>query len=216
MTETPDDRFATKVERSATAAAVRDGHTNSSTDDPMESNMNRFTRFAATAAALVLATGAAQADDFTVTSRSVADSRLQQAQYASSLGCTGGNLSPHIAWQGAPKGTKSFVITMYDPDAPTGSGWWHWVLANVPANVSEFKEGAPPPAGTLQVRGDGGEPGYLGACPPAGRTHRYVITVNALSVEKLELPPQVTPALLGFMTLGKSLGKASLTAIGGR
>lgn len=182
--------------------------------------MNRFTRFfhlSATAVALVLAAGAAQAaDGFTVTSRSIADGRLQQAQYASSLGCTGGNRSPHIAWQGAPQGTKSFVITMYDPDAPTGSGWWHWVLANVPANVSEFKEGAPPPAGTLQVRGDSGQPGYLGACPPAGRTHRYVITVNALNVEKLELPPQVTPAMLGFMTLGKSLGKASLTATGGR
>lgn len=110
---------------------------------------------------------------------------------------------------------------MYDPDAPTGSGWWHWVLANVPATVSELKEGAGGaggklPAGTLQVRGDSGMPGYLGPCPPAGQTHNYVITVYAMNVDKVTLPPTVTPAMLGFMLPGSSLGKATLTAQGGR
>lgn len=171
--------------------------------------------------ALSLIAGAAQADDFVVRSTSVANGRLPQAQYANGFGCTGQNLSPQLSWSGAPQGTKSYVITMYDPDAPTGSGWWHWVLANVPTTVSELKEGAGStpgqlPPGTLEVRGDTGQPGFLGACPPVGQTHNYVITVHAIKVDKLELPPTVTPAMLGFMVWGNSLGKATLTVQAGR
>ena len=187
---------------------------------PVDIDMNRIPRLAGAALALACA-ASAHAQAFKLTSQSVADGRLKPAQFANAFGCTGGNLSPQIAWQGAPQGTKSYVITVYDPDAPTGSGWWHWVVANIPAGVSELKEGAGSsggslPAGALSVRGDSGEPGYAGACPPAGQTHNYVITVNALSVDKLDLPPQVTPAMLGFMTLGSSLGKATLTVKGGR
>jgi len=171
--------------------------------------------------AFVLFCGAAHGQDFKVLSDSPVDGRFQSAQFANGFGCSGKNVSPHIAWQGAPQGTKSFVVTMYDPDAPTGSGWWHWVVANIPAGVTELKEGAGStagtlPAGALQVRGDSGMPSFTGLCPPAGETHRYVITVNALKVDKLELPAQVTPAMLGFMTLGASLAKAQLTVLGSR
>ncbi len=163
----------------------------------------------------------AQAQEFSVHSNSPLDGQLQQAQFANAFGCSGKNLSPQISWSGAPKGTKSYVITMFDPDAPTGSGWWHWVLANVPADVTELKEGAGSaggklPAGTLEVRGDSGQTGYLGACPPPGSEHNYVITVHALSVDQLELPETVTPAMLSFMVMGNSLGKATLTIKGGR
>jgi len=171
--------------------------------------------------AFALFCGAAHSQDFKVVSNSVVDGRFASAQYANVFGCTGKNVSPHIAWQGAPQGTKSFVVTVYDPDAPTGSGWWHWVTANIPASVTELKEGAGStagsmPAGALPVRGDTGLPGFTGPCPPTGEVHRYVITVNALKVDKLELPAQVTPAMLGFMTLSASLGKAQLTVLGSR
>ena len=171
--------------------------------------------------AFALFCSAAHSQDFKVISNSVVDGRFASAQYANVFGCTGKNVSPHIAWQGAPQGTKSFVVTVYDPDAPTGSGWWHWVTANIPASVTELKEGAGStagtmPAGALPVRGDTGLPGFTGPCPPTGEVHRYVITVNALKVDKLELPAQVTPAMLGFMTLSASLGKAQLTVLGSR
>lgn len=169
----------------------------------------------------VLSMAAAQAADFKVQSSSAANGSFPLTQFANVMGCTGKNQSPHIAWQGAPQGTKSYVVTVYDPDAPTGSGWWHWVVANIPASVTELKEGVGSeggalPPGALAVRGDNGMPGYAGLCPPVGQTHNYVITVHALKVEKLDLPPHVTPAMLGFMTLGTSLGKAMLTVKGGR
>ena len=168
-----------------------------------------------------VACGVAHAQEFSVHSSSPANGQLQHAQIANAFGCTGKNLSPQLSWSGAPQGTRSYVITMFDPDAPTGSGWWHWVLANVPASVNELREGAGSaggklPGGTVEVRGDSGQVGYLGACPPAGQTHNYVITVNALNVDKLELPPTATPAMLGFMLLGNSLGKATLTIKGAR
>lgn len=171
--------------------------------------------------ALSLLAAGAQAQEFKVQSSSVLDGHLQQNQFANVFGCSGKNLSPQLSWSGAPQGTKSFVVTMYDPDAPTGSGWWHWVLANVPGTVNELKEGADSaggklPAGTLQVRGDTGMPGYLGACPPEGQTHNYVITVYAMKAEKLELPATVTPAMLGFMVPSGSLAKATLMVKGGR
>lgn len=168
-----------------------------------------------------LVAGTAQAGDFSLRSTSPTKGYFQQAQLANAFGCTGKNLSPQLSWSGTPQGTKSYVITMFDPDAPTGSGWWHWVLANVPANVSELAEGAGSaggklPAGTLEVRGDTGQTGYLGACPPPGETHNYIVTVHALKVDKLELPPTVTPAMLGYMLQGNTLGKATLTIKGSR
>lgn len=171
--------------------------------------------------ALSIAVTAAHGADFTVTTHSQVNGSFPDAQFAGGWGCTGKDLSPNITWKNAPQGTGSYVVTMYDPDAPTGSGWWHWAVANVPASVTELEEGAGSaggsmPQGSFAVRGDNGMPGYGGICPPAGQTHNYVITVHALKVEKLDLPAVVTPAMLGFMTLGSSLGKASVTVKGSR
>ena len=170
---------------------------------------------------LALASASGFAADFKVSSPDIVNGRIAQAQFAGAMGCTGGNVSPHIVWQGAPEGTKSFVVTMYDPDAPTGSGWWHWAVANVPGSATELVSGAGGdatklPTGAIQINTDAGRPGYGGPCPPVGQTHRYVITVTALKVDKLDLPPFATPAMMGFMTLATSLGKATLTAQGGR
>ena len=141
--------------------------------------------------------------------------RLPEAQVLNGMGYTGGNLSPHLAWEGAPKGTKSFVVTLYDPDAPTGSGWWHWVVINIPATAKELPAGSGGgsnlPAGAVQTRTDFGTPGYGGAAPPAGRTHRYVLTIHALKVERLDIDPQSSAAMVGFMVFMNSLGNATLT-----
>ena len=144
--------------------------------------------------------------------------KLPEAQVFNGMGYQGQNLSPHLAWEGAPEGTKSFVITAYDPDAPTGSGWWHWVVANIPADTTELPRGAGSggaslPAGALQTRTDFGKPGYGGAAPPPGESHRYIFTVHALSVEKLDIDPEASGALVGFMTHMNRIAKASITAI---
>ncbi|GGK93577.1 YbhB/YbcL family Raf kinase inhibitor-like protein [Deinococcus radiotolerans] len=153
----------------------------------------------------------------TLTSPSVANGTvLPAAQVGSGNGCTGGNLSPALSWSGAPAGTFSFALTMYDPDAPTGSGFWHWAAFNLPASTTSLPEGASSagglPAGTTQLNNDGGTPGYTGACPPPGdQAHRYVITLYALNTT-LDLPAETRPAVLGFMLNGKVLAKTSLTA----
>ena len=128
------------------------------------------------------------------------------------FGCTGGNIAPTISWKNAPKGTKSFVLTMYDKDAPTGLGWMHWVVANIPANVSALPENQPLPQGALQTRTDGGTAGFMGACPPKGQNHRYEITVTAVDVATLpNITAEATPALVGFFTNAHALGKAKIT-----
>ncbi len=169
-----------------------------------------------------LAMGSAYAADFTVSSATAdASMRLSEKYFANGFGCAGGNLSPQISWKNAPKGTKSFAISMYDPDAPTGSGWWHWVAINIPASVSELPEGAGSsidkmPSGSMMTGTDVGQSAYFGACPPIGETHRYVITVKALSVEKLDLPANASGALVGFMTNANTLGETKITFKAGR
>ena len=154
---------------------------------------------------------------FRITSRDLQDGgKLPEAHVFNGMGYQGENLSPHLAWQGAPDGAKSFVVTVYDPDAPTGSGWWHWVVINIPASVNELPRGPGSragllPNGALQTRTDFGPPGYGGAAPPNKETHRYIFTVQALSVEKLDLPADASAAMVGFMVHLNSLGKASLT-----
>ena len=138
-----------------------------------------------------------------------------QTQVANTFGCSGGNVSPQIAWTGAPAGTKSFALTLYDRDAPTGSGWWHWVVVNIPTSVTQLASGASPsemPAGSLETRTDFGKPGYGGPCPPPGETHRYIFTIYALKVDKLDLDAQASGAMAGFMIRSNSLGSATLTA----
>jgi Raf kinase inhibitor-like YbhB/YbcL family protein len=145
--------------------------------------------------------------------------RLAMSQVYNGFGHKGGNLSPHLAWTGAPQGTKSFVVTAYDPDAPTGSGWWHWVVANIPASVSELPTGASGtaamPAGAVESRTDYGTAGYGGAAPPPGAPHRYIFTVYALKVPQLEVTADSSAALVGFQTHFNSLAKASITALYG-
>ena len=162
----------------------------------------------------------AQAGGFTIGSPVIKPgARLAEAQVFKGFGCEGGNVSPALQWRGAPKGTKSFAVTVYDPDAPTGSGWWHWVVYNLPADTASLPEGAGAadgaglPAGAVQGRTDFGAAGFGGACPPKGdKPHRYRFTVHALKAEKLELPPDATAALVGFMINANRLGSATLQA----
>lgn len=124
-----------------------------------------------------------------------------------------GNASPHLKWSGAPEGTKSFAVTCYDPDAPTGSGFWHWTVANIPADVTELPAGGPVPAGAVEGRTDFGEPGYGGAAPPPGHgPHRYIFTVFAVDTERLDVTPDNSGAVFGFNLHFHTLAKASITA----
>ncbi len=139
------------------------------------------------------------------------------------FGCSGENKSPALKWNGAPKDTKSFAVTMYDPDAPTGSGWWHWIVINIPADVTELAAGAGTvnsttlPKGAVQGRSDFGVSAWGGTCPPQGdKPHRYIFTVYALKTDKLEIPADATAALTGYMIHENALGKASFTAKYGR
>lgn len=124
-----------------------------------------------------------------------------------------GNASPHLKWSGAPEGTKSYAVTCYDPDAPTGSGFWHWTVANIPADVTELPAGGPVPAGAVEGRTDFGEPGYGGAAPPPGHgPHRYIFTVFAVDTDRLDVTPDNSGAVFGFNLHFHTLAKASITA----
>ncbi|MEM8486351.1 MAG: YbhB/YbcL family Raf kinase inhibitor-like protein [Bacteroidota bacterium] len=157
------------------------------------------------------------AQDFTLSSNDISEGQqLAAAQVFQGFGCEGENISPQLSWSNAPAGTKSFVVTAYDPDAPTGSGWWHWNVVNIPADVMSLDAGAGGkngmPEGASQLRNDYGTPGFGGACPPPGEVHRYQFTVYALGT-MLELPPQPSNALAGFMTRANALASASITAV---
>lgn len=163
------------------------------------------------------------ATKFEVTAETFAKGQLSELNVLNGFGCTGKNISPKITWRGEPEGTQSYVVSMYDPDAPTGSGWWHWVIANIPASVHEIPKGAGSgqtdakiPEGTIQTNTDFGQSGYGGPCPPEGTTHRYIITVTALKVPKLDVTNATTGAQVGFMAGMNSLGKATYTLTYGR
>ncbi len=166
----------------------------------------------------------AHAAGFTLTSPTIKPgATLTDAQVFNGFGCTGKNISPELKWSGAPAGTKSFAVTVYDPDAPTGSGWWHWVVINLPADSTGLSEGAGTaegtglPAGAIQGRTDFGAHAFGGACPPKGdKPHRYIFTVYALKVDKLDVPADATAALVGFMINANKLGTATFMAKYGR
>ncbi len=147
--------------------------------------------------------------------------RIAEEQVFNGFGCSGKNISPALRWSGAPAGTRSFALLVHDPDAPTGgAGWWHWVVINIPATVTELKkdagraDGSNLPPGAEQVVTDFGTPGWGGPCPPAGdKPHRYHFTLHALKVEKLELPKDARASLAGFMVNANSIGKATLTGV---
>ena len=154
---------------------------------------------------------------FDLTSPDVKTGRpMTKTQEFKGMGCDGENLSPALEWKDAPAGTRSFAVTVFDYDAPTGSGWWHWVVYDIPATSAGLPAGAVTitalPMGAKQGRNDFGSRNFGGACPPAGdRPHHYIFTVHALKVEKLNVPEDASPALIGFMLHANRLGLAKLT-----
>ena len=180
--------------------------------------------FGALSLAAPFAVAPAQAAGFTLSSPDIkAGGTIPKSFEYNSFGCSGENRSPALHWSGAPKGTKSFAVTVHDPDAPTGSGWWHWMVINIPSGVSELPGNAGAansstlPAGAVQGRNDYGTRDWGGVCPPPGdKPHRYVFTVYALGVDKLDIPADATAALTGFMIHANQIGQASFTAHYGR
>lgn len=176
-------------------------------------------KFAWIAAGVFIMAAPANAAEFKVDSSEFKDGTVAQAQFANVFGCKGGNVSPGITWSGAPKGTKSFVVTMYDKDAPTGSGFWHWVVVDIPADVASLAAGAGNdpsklPKGAHMTSNDAGQPMFLGACPPPGQKHEYRITVKAVTLDKLPLPDNASGALIGFVSNINKIAEASIAANG--
>lgn len=157
---------------------------------------------------------------FNLTSPDVPAGGAMAARFESDMfGCGGSNQSPVLQWSGAPEGSKSFAVTVYDPDAPTGSGWWHWMVVDISTDVQELaanagaKGGANLPAGARQMRNDYGIWAWGGMCPPPGdKPHRYIFTVHALSVEKLDMPDDATTAIGGFMINANTIATATFTS----
>ena len=156
---------------------------------------------------------------FTLTSDAVSEGqKLAMTFVHNSAG--GENVSPHLRWSGAPAETKGYLVTCFDPDAPTGSGFWHWMMVDVPASVTELARGAGAgdgsalPPGTFQARNDFGSVGFGGAAPPPGdRDHRYVFAVHALDADQLGVRPDAPPALVGFYATLHVLARATLRAV---
>ena len=181
------------------------------------------------AATTLLATAALAAKEtsamatFSLTSSDFTEGgTLANAQVFNEFGCKGGNVSPALAWSGAPSGTKSFALLVHDPDAPTGSGWWHWVVYDIapgttslPAGAGDSKKGLLP-AGAVQGRTDYGSVGYGGPCPPPGKPHHYNFTLYALKVPKLEVPEGASAALVAFNARAHALAEAKITGMYGR
>lgn len=173
------------------------------------------------ALSLVLATAIASpahAQAFDLTSTTVSEGEmLTNTHVFEGFGCEGQNQSPQLSWRGAPEGTKSFAINVYDPDAPTGSGWWHWNVVNLPASTNSIAQNASAdsslPGEAIEIRNDYGTIGFGGACPPPDEVHRYIFTVYALGTERLELPENPSNALVGFMIRANMLDSASITAV---
>jgi Raf kinase inhibitor-like YbhB/YbcL family protein len=149
--------------------------------------------------------------------------KYSDEQVANVFGCDGKNISPAISWSGAPKGTKSFAVTIYDPDAPTGSGWWHWVVFNIPPDTTSLPKNAGDPkanlvpAGTILGHTDFGFAAYGGPCPPKGdKPHHYHLTVYATDLDKIDADANTSAAVIGFNLHFHTLAKGELLATYGR
>jgi len=171
-----------------------------------------------------MADAAQAAEAFRLSSADIpANGKIANDQVFNSFGCSGKNLSPALTWSGVPEGTKSLALTVYDPDAPTGSGWWHWVVINIPPTATGLPRDAGAaasktlPTGSRQVRTDFGAAQYGGPCPPKGDSpHRYIFTLYALSTAKIDLPADATAANAGFNIHSNLIGQARLTGTYGR
>ncbi len=168
---------------------------------------------------LLMFSGHVMAEGFTLSSADI-HGQIANDQVFNSFGCSGKNISPQLSWKDAPTGTKSFAVTVYDPDAPTGSGWWHWVVFNVDKSVDTIKTGASNksmPMGAVESFNSYSMKGFGGACPPEGdKPHRYIFTVYALNTEKIEQKSDARPELIGFFINSHAIAKASIMAYYGR
>jgi Raf kinase inhibitor-like YbhB/YbcL family protein len=164
------------------------------------------------------------AAEFHVTSPTIKDQGTIGTEHVyNGFGCAGQNVSPALQWEHAPKDTKSFAVTVYDPDAPTGSGWWHWLVFNIPPGTTGLPAGAGSPGsagvpdGSIQSMTDFGQPGFGGPCPPPGdKPHRYIFTVFALKVDQLPLKKDASGAMVGYYLNQNAIAKASFTGMYGR
>jgi len=194
-----------------------------STAEKWESNMWRA---ALIAGSFVLTSAAYAADEpkqtsgFTLTSPDIAKGhKMASAQVFSSFGCSGENISPALNWSHAPPGTQSFALLVHDPDAPTGSGWWHWVVYNIPASATSLSAGSGDPkarslpSGALQGRTDFGAYAYGGPCPPPGKVHHYYFRLYALKVPKLDVPGDASAAFIAFNVHANAIGETQIMAI---
>ncbi len=171
-------------------------------------------------ASLLNGASAATATAMSLTSPDIkSDAPIGAEQVFNGFGCTGKNISPALAWSDAPANTQSFALNVYDPDAPTGSGFWHWVVFNIPVAVTSLPKnaGAPKsdaaPKGAIQGKSDYGVAGYGGPCPPKGdKPHHYIFTIYAVDVDKLDADENASAAVVGFNLHFHTLAKASLTA----
>lgn len=175
-------------------------------------------------AALLAVALPVHANDFTLGSPEIkADGSIAKRFEYRGYGCAGENRSPALKWTGAPAAAKSFAVTMYDPDAPSGAGWWHWSVVNIPASVTELAAnagvigGSGLPRGAIQLPTDYGEAAWGGVCPPQGdKPHRYVFTVYALKTETVKLPANAKASTTEPVLYTDAIGKASFTARYGR
>lgn len=156
--------------------------------------------------------------DFVLTSPQLEPgARMGGEQVFNGFGCNGANVSPELHWQNSPEETKSYAITVYDPDAPTGSGWWHWIIFNIPKEVKSLNKNAGQvdagiaPKESVQSRTDFGRPGYGGACPPQGdQLHNYIFSIHALDIDKLELNEETPGAMVGYYLYKHTIEKDEL------
>lgn len=176
-------------------------------------------KFLAIISLFAFAMNTATASEFRLKSPQIKKHQFSSEQVFNGFGCSGKNISPELSWSHPPKGTKSFALTMYDPDAPTGSGWWHWVVFNIPANVKALPrnfgnlESDASMPGLVQSRTDFGKPGYGGPCPPAGgKAHHYRISLYALKTDKIPLDKNASAAMVGFYIHQTALAKAVIKA----